>query len=157
MVLYHQCSNVALSSCLVRAVVFRAVFFQLLVSVAQHTSPTHSLILNIIQRMQELTMLAIHVRLLIRNTHDREDALRLSEDAVHFFQRPTGCLRIEEEYNRNDECVTVIGQYEGSDCRDCKKNLHNGENNVGLVVNVIESDRGDHNHEEVEDPVRRCR
>ena len=32
-------------------------------------------------------------------------------------------------------------------------NLHNGENDVGLISNTVEGDGGDHHYHEIEDPI----
>ena len=80
-----------------------------LVGVVHHTLAAHgvhSRILDIIQREQQLTLLAVHVGLRGRHIDDREDALGLVEDAVHFLQRTVGRLGIEEVGDGKDGRVT---------------------------------------------------
>lgn len=83
---------------------------------------------------EELSVLAVAVRLVAGNRDDVEDAGRILEDSVHLLQGPVGGLGIEEI---ND------GEDEGVDDR---------KDDVGLVSDVLESDGGNHDNQEVEDP-----
>lgn len=82
-----------------------------------------------------VSVLVVHERLLDRDGDDVEDVGGLLEDQVHFFQRAVAGLGEEEVNGRKDEGVD------------------HGEDDVGLVFDVLERDRGDHDDHEVEDPV----
>lgn len=103
-------------------------------------------------------MLAVHVRLLVGNLDNVEDTGRFAENAVHFLQGSTGRLRVEEEHHWEDKGVTVqrleLMMTAEGELTGIRRNLHNRKDNVGLVTDVVKSHRRDHDHQEVEDPVR---
>ncbi len=54
---------------------------------------------------QDLTILAVAVRLGLGNPHHGQDTLGLVEDAVHLLEGPVRCLRVEEIHHREDEGI----------------------------------------------------
>lgn len=63
-------------------------------------------------------------------------AVSLGEDKINLFQTAAGSLRVEEDHGRNEGGV------------------HDGEEKICSPVNVLDHNRGDHDHGEVKKPVR---
>jgi len=63
------------------------------------------MLLGIVIRDEQLAILAIAPRRLLRNLHDIENRRRIVEDGVHFFERAVGRLGIEEVDDRDDEGI----------------------------------------------------
>lgn len=83
----------------------------LLVLLVRDTRATHgvdSIILDIVDGVQEFALPAVHVRFLFGCAYQVEHAGGLAEDAVHFFQGATGSFGVEEVGHREDECVTIL-------------------------------------------------
>lgn len=132
----------------------------LLVLLVRDTRVAHCLdgiVFDIVDGKQKFALLAVHVRFLLGRAHQVEDARGLVENAVHFLQRTTSCFGVEEVSHREDECVAVfisMGKYKGGRLVGVE-NSHDGKNDVRLVSDVLKSNRGNHDNEEVENPVRR--
>ena len=101
-------------------------------------------------------MLVVAVGLLDRDFHDVKDVRGLLEDVVHLLKRTETGLGEEEVHGGEDECVSGTRSQlkrPGRLVRIDVGNLHNSEDDVGLVFYVFECHGGDHHDHEVEDPV----
>lgn len=83
---------------------------------------------------EQLAVLAVAVGLVAGDRDDVEDAGRILEDSVHLLQGSVGGLRVEEIDDGEDESV------------DDRKD------DVSLVSDILESDWGNHDNQEVKDP-----
>lgn len=92
---------------LLRAGIPIAILPFLLSSVLQDAGAANSLVLDFGELVQELAVLAVHVGLLVGGLDDREDALRLAENAVHFLETAVGGFGVEEVDDREDGSVTI--------------------------------------------------
>lgn len=54
---------------------------------------------------KKLAVLAIATGQLLRDLHDVEHICGLMENGIHLFQRPVGCLRVEEVHDWYDEGI----------------------------------------------------
>lgn len=93
-----------------------------------------SVVIRLIVIDEQRTVLVITLRLLFGNLDDVKSALEavaILENLVHLLQRPVGCLGVEEVDTR---------YHEGVD---------DGKNDVGLVADICEGWRCDHDHEEL--------
>lgn len=103
------------------------------------TRPPSSLSILIINK--QLSLLAIPSRLLPRHLdHIKRplEPIHILEDLIHLLQAPSRRFGVEEVNARNHESVDA------------------GEDGVGVVAYAVESYRGDHHNEEIEDPVCGC-
>lgn len=80
-------------------------------------------------------VLTVWCVLWFRDLNDIEKSGRLFEDRVHLLETSVSCLWVEEIDRRYDECVD------------------DREDDVCLIANSRECNRGDHDHHEVENPV----
>lgn len=55
---------------------------------------------------KQLTTLAVTLGLLLRDPHDRKDAVAFPEDGIHFFQGAVGGFGVEEPDAGDDEGVS---------------------------------------------------
>jgi len=103
------------------------------------TSPPLLFFLPMLLRLfiinQQLAILSVPPRFLPRVLHHTKNILRLLEDTIHFLQTPIRSFGIEEVDNRDNKSV--------NDCED----------DVGLVFDVVECYRGNHDHHEIKEPV----
>lgn len=95
-------------------------------------------LLRILIINQQLSVLIIPMRHLLRNLHHVKRIRRLVENLIHFLERAVRRLGEEEVH---------AGHHEG---------VYDGEDDVGLVADVCEGGRRDHYDHEVEDPVCGC-
>lgn len=89
------------------------------------------LLVNLVDGDEELTVLAVSVRLnpgLLDDSESTSQARDLAEDGVHLLQGTVGGLGEEEVHRRNDDGVD------------------SGEHGVGVVLDVLEGNRGDHDN-----------
>lgn len=68
----------------------------------------HGIVLDVVDRVQELAVSAVHVRFFLGRAHEGEDAGGFAEDAVHFFEGAAGGFGVEEEDYGEDEGVAVF-------------------------------------------------
>lgn len=92
---------------LLRAGIPIAILPLLLSGVLQDASAANSLVLDFGELVQELAIFAVHVGFLVGGLDERENALRLAEDAVHFFKTAVGGFGVEEVDNGEDGSVTI--------------------------------------------------
>ena len=116
---------------------------------------------------KHLTILTISMRFFLCDLDDCEDGIAFGEDGVHLFEGAVGGFRVEEVDDWEDEGVTirVLGQrmqWEASWLMDMTEmygrglagevgDVHDGEDDVSLIFDTGEGDRGDHDDHEVED------
>lgn len=65
----------------------------------------NSIVLNIVDRAQQLALSAVHVRFFLGGAHKVEDAGGFAEDAVHFFEGAAGGFGVEEVDDGEDGSV----------------------------------------------------
>lgn len=126
------------------------------VSDADLTRGVYGSVFDVVDGVEELALLAVHVWFVAGGADEVEDAGGFAEDAVHFFEGAAGGFGIEEVGDGEDECIAGLvskGMKLVSEGRD----LHDCENDIGLVTNIVKSYRGNHDNEEVEDPIGRSR
>jgi len=76
------------------------------VSNADLARGVHGGIFDVVDGMQELALLAVHVWFVAGGADEVEDAGGFAEDAVHFFERTAGGFRVKEVGDREDEGIT---------------------------------------------------
>lgn len=99
----------------------------------------------------ELAVLVVAVWFLDGDARHVEDAPGLLEDVVHFFQRAVPRFREEEvDHGEHEGVAALVSCVAWEPMRGV---LHDGEDDVGFVSDVLECNGRDHHHHEVEDPV----
>ena len=103
---------------------------------------------------EQLAVLAVAPRLLLRHLDRVPDRRRLVEDGVHLLERAVRRLRVQEVDDGHDEAVAATGLAKwylkvGKE----QASLHDGEDDVGLPGDGGEGDGRDHDDHEVEGPV----
>lgn len=63
-------------------------------------------VFDVVDGVQEFSLLAVHVWFVFGGAHEVEDAGGLAEDAIHLLQRAAGGFGVEEVGDGEDESVT---------------------------------------------------
>lgn len=88
------------------AAIFTTRFGKFLLLLADHAGLPESAIINLFEIAEQLAFLVVHMGLVRGGFNEASDAGRLPENTIHFFQRASGSLGIEEVYSREDTGVT---------------------------------------------------
>ncbi len=92
---------------LLRAGIHIAILPLLLSGVLQEAGTANSLVLDLGKLVQQLTVLAVHVRFRFGGPDERKNALCLAEDTVHFLETAVSSFGVEEVDDGEDGSVTI--------------------------------------------------
>ena len=83
---------------------------------------------------KRLAMLVISSWLITCDLDDCEITVAFAENAIHFFKRAVCSLWVEEVYDRNHEGVAVECRFSKYFRWTGERDLHDGEDDIGLVL-----------------------